>query len=337
MEAVCYSKRDQNKVLCRLCSQRCLIEDGDRGTCGVRENKGGTLYSLVYGKAIARHVDPIEKKPLFHMAPGSLCFSVATVGCNFSCRFCQNADIAQMPKDRNGLIMGDPAPPEELVQSALASGSQSMAFTYTEPTVYFEYAYDTAKIAKEKGLRTVFVSNGFMSREAVDMVAPYLDAANIDLKAFTDDFYKTYCGARLEPVKDTLRRMKEKGIFVEITTLLIPGLNDSEPELQALAHFIASDLGPETPWHISRFHPTYRMTDRSATPLASLSFARQTGLDAGLYYVYTGNVPGHVGENTFCYHCGKELISRKGYRIYANAVTGGQCPDCHSPIHGVDL
>lgn len=337
MEALCYSKRHNNAVLCHLCSQRCVIENGHRGKCGVRENKQGTLVSLVYGRAIAQHVDPIEKKPLFHLAPGSLSFSVATVGCNFSCGFCQNADIAQMPKDRNGLIMGETVSPESLVQSAVNSGSRSIAFTYTEPTVYFEYAYDTAKLAKEKGLLTVFVSNGFMGGEAVDMVAPYLDAANIDLKAFSDDFYKTYCGARLEPVKDTLRRMKASGIFVEITTLLIPGLNDSEPELKALADFIVSDLGPETPWHISRFHPTYRMLDRPVTPLASLSFARQTGLDAGLYYVYTGNVPGDMGENTFCYHCGKELITRKGYRIYANAMDHGQCPDCHSPIHGVDI
>lgn len=337
MEALCYVRKDQNKVLCFLCSQRCLIGDGHRGKCGVRENTGGTLYSLVYGKAIARHVDPIEKKPLFHIAPGSLSFSVATVGCNFSCSFCQNADIAQMPKDRKGLIMGDHIEPEEIVKEALSSGCRSIAFTYTEPTVYFEYALSTAKIAKANGLRTVFVSNGYMSREAVDLVAPYLDAANIDLKAFTDDFYKTYCGARLAPVKDTLRQMKNANIFVEITTLLIPGLNDSEPELRAMADFIVSDLGPETPWHISRFHPAYRMLDRPVTPLASLSFARKTGLDAGLFYVYTGNVPGDVGENTFCYSCGKELISRKGYRIYANAVLNGQCPDCRSPIHGVEL
>lgn len=337
MEAMCYSKRDQNKVLCHLCRHRCLIPDGERGLCGVRENRQGTLYSLVYGKLVARHVDPIEKKPLFHVAPGTLSYSVATVGCNFSCRFCQNADIAQMPKDRKGLIMGDTVMPGEVVEAAIRAGCQSISFTYTEPTIFFEYAYDTAVLAKGRNLKTVFVSNGYMGSEAIEKIAPYLDAANIDLKAFSDDFYKTYCGARLESVKETLRQMKAAGIFLEITTLLIPGLNDSEKELQALAHFIVTELGPETPWHISRFHPTYRLTDRPVTPLASLSFARKTGIEAGLYYVYTGNVPGDSGENTFCYHCGKTLVHRHGYMIRDNAIQNGKCPDCQTPIHGVDI
>jgi len=286
---------------------------------------------------VAEHIDPIEKKPLFHLAPGSLSYSIATVGCNFSCRFCQNADIAQMPKDRNGMILGSPVRPAQVVESALRAGCLSISFTYTEPTVYFEYAFDTATLARQKGLKTVFVSNGYMGAEAIDMIAPVLDAANIDLKAFSDDFYKTYCGARLSPVKETLRKMKAAGIFLEITTLLIPGLNDSETELKALAQFIVKDLGPETPWHISRFHPTYRLTDRPMTPLASLSFARKTGIEAGLYYVYTGNVPGDTGENTFCHLCGKTLIHRRGYMIRDNAIENGKCPDCQAPIHGVDI
>lgn len=336
-EALFYEPRENRNVLCRLCRHRCLIENGHRGICGVRENREGILYSLVYGQVIAGHVDPIEKKPLFHLSPGSLSYSIATVGCNFSCRFCQNADIAQMPKDRGGSIAGKETNPEKVVKEALLAGCRSIAFTYTEPTVFFEYALDTATIAREKGLKTVFVSNGYMGAQTIEAAAPVLDAANIDLKAFTDDFYQTYCGARLEPVKENLKLLKKAGIFLEITTLLIPGLNDSEPELRAMADFIASELGKETPWHISRFYPTYRLTDRSPTPLSSLSFARNVGIEAGLHYVYTGNVPGDTGENTFCPSCGKTLISRIGYRIRNNAIAGGSCPDCKTPIHGVDI
>lgn len=337
MEASFYTKRDKNAVLCHLCRQRCLIEDGARGLCGVRENREGILYSLVYGKPVARHVDPIEKKPLFHLAPGSLTYSLATVGCNFTCRFCQNADIAQMPKGSKGTIIGENVDPETAVSEALSAGCRSMAFTYTEPTIFFEYARDTAMVARGKGLLTLFVSNGYLGSEAILAIAPYLDAANIDLKAFTDDFYKTYCGARLEPVKQTLREMKAAGIFLEITTLLIPGLNDNETELRALAEFIASDLGPETPWHISRFHPTYQLTDRPVTPRSSLAFARNIGVESGLYYVYTGNVPGDVFENTFCHSCGRTLITRQGYRIIDYALDNGVCPDCRTPLHGVEI
>jgi pyruvate formate lyase activating enzyme len=337
MKAYLYESLENNKVKCNLCSHRCVINDGKRGICGVRENRSGVLESLVYGKLIARNIDPIEKKPLFHLFPGSLSYSVATVGCNFKCFFCQNADIAQMPSDRDGMIMGDSGSPEEIVADALKHNCRSIAYTYTEPTVYFELAFDTAKLAHEQGIRNVFVTNGYMSSEALHMISPYLDAANVDLKAINNDFYKKLCGAGIEPVKETLKRMKTLGIFIEVTTLIIPGLNDDKKELEKLASFIAVSLGPETPWHISRFHPTYKLTDRSSTPVETLISARETGLRSGLKYVYTGNVPGDNGEKTFCYDCNQMLIDRWGFAVRSNLIKNSSCPYCGAKIDGIGL
>ncbi len=337
MEAYLSESLSENRVRCHLCHHRCVISEGRRGICAVRENRGGTLQTLVFGKVIARHVDPIEKKPLFHFLPGSLSYSIATVGCNFKCRFCQNADIAQLPADRRGLIVGDAVTPREIVTDASRQRCASIAFTYTEPTVFFELAYETARLAREEGIRSVFVTNGYMTPEAVEMIAPCLDAANVDLKAFSDETYRHYCGARLEPVKETLREMKARGIFLEVTTLIVPGMNDDMAELRRLAAFIAADLGPETPWHISRFHPTYRLTDRPPTPLETLLEARRVGLDAGLRYVYTGNVPGEEGEGTYCYRCGKLLVDRMGFFIRRNRIANGRCPDCGTAIDGVGM
>jgi pyruvate formate lyase activating enzyme len=314
-----------------------LIKAGRRGICGVRENREGALQTLVYGRLIARNVDPIEKKPLFHLMPGSRSYSIATVGCNFKCRFCQNADIAQMPNDRQGAIVGTACTPEAVVSDALAQNCQSIAYTYTEPTIYFELAYETAKIAHAKGLKNVFVTNGYMSREALEMVAPYLDAANVDLKAFSNDFYKNQCSAKLEPVKDTLRQMKALNILVEVTTLMIPGLNDDPGELADLAAFIADALGPETPWHISRFHPTYRLTDRPPTPVGTLQEAYEIGQKAGLRYVYMGNVPGQGGESTYCHHCHALLLERSGFFIRHNHIKEDCCPQCKTPVYGVGM
>lgn len=337
MEAYLYDKLEDGTVKCNLCNHRCLIKNGKRGICKVRENRDGTLESLIYGKLIAKHIDPIEKKPLFHLFPGSLSYSIATVGCNFKCRFCQNADIAHMPEDRDGMIMGNHAAPEDVVAEAVKTNCRSIAYTYTEPTIYFEFACDTAKLAHEKGILNVFVTNGYMTAEALEMINPWLDAANVDLKAFNDAFYKQYCGAKLEHVKDGLKLMKSLGIFVEITTLLIPGLNDDISELEALASFIAESLGPETPWHISRFHPDYKMTDRPVTSVSALSGARQIGLQAGLKYVFTGNVPGEEGENTFCPDCGKTVISRWGFTVRGYHIENGRCGFCAQPIDGVGL
>jgi pyruvate formate lyase activating enzyme len=337
MEARLYEKMEDKKVRCILCAHTCVIKPGRRGICGVRQNQDGILETLVFGRLIAQHVDPIEKKPLFHLLPGSRSYSIATVGCNFKCRFCQNADIAQMPNDRSGAIMGSPCSPAGVVESALKQDCQSIAYTYTEPTVYFEFALETAKLATAKGLKNVFVTNGYMSGEALEMAAPYLDAANVDLKAFNEDFYKTRCSAKLEPVKETLRRMKTLDILVEVTTLIIPGLNDDPGELRRLVHFIVEDLGPETPWHISRFHPTYKLTDRPPTPVETLIAAAEIGKNAGLHYIYMGNVPGRGGESTFCHQCGALLIERLGFTVYRNMVQDGQCPECRTPVHGIGL
>jgi pyruvate formate lyase activating enzyme len=337
MEALLYEKLENGNVRCVLCSHRCMIKPGKSGICHVRENQGGTLRTKVYGRLIAQHVDPIEKKPLFHVHPGSRSYSIATVGCNFKCRFCQNADIAQMPAAHRGRVVGDKVQPQEVVRSALRQDCRTIAYTYTEPTIYYEYAYDTAKLARQAGLLNVFVSNGYMTAEALQMIAPVLDAANVDLKAFNDAFYRTYCGARLEHVKQTLLQMKSVGVYVEVTTLIIPGLNDDRAELRALATFLADSLGPATPWHISRFHPTYKLTDRPATPVDTLLKAREIGLQAGLRYVYTGNVPGEESESTFCHQCGKCLIERWGFSIRSYNVQEGRCPECGAEVAGIGM
>ncbi len=337
MEAYLYEKLEDQKVQCNLCAHTCVIKPGRRGLCGVRQNGNGVLETLVFGRLVAQHIDPIEKKPLFHLLPGSRSYSIATVGCNFKCRFCQNADIAQMPGDRQGTIMGSTCSPESVVADALRQDCQSIAYTYTEPTIYFEFAFETARRAAAKGLKNVFVTNGYMSGEALEMVAPFLDAANVDLKAYSDDFYKTRCSARLEPVKETLRRMRALKILVEVTTLIIPGLNDDPGELRSLADFIVGDLGPETPWHISRFHPTYKLTDRPPTPFKTLTMAREIGLKAGLHYVYMGNVPGRGGESTYCHHCGALLIERLGFSVHRNTIQNDQCPQCRTPVYGVGM
>ena len=337
MEALLYVPLKEDTVQCNLCSHRCVIKEGRRGICGVRENQNGRLETLVYDKIIACHVDPIEKKPLYHFYPGTLAYSFGTVGCNFKCRFCQNADIAHMASDHDGRITGKNFSPEDIVADAQKAGCRSIAYTYTEPTIFFELALATAKLAHAQNIKNVFVSNGYMTSEALEMVSPFLDAANVDLKAFSDDFYKKMCSARLSPVLETLKKMKAADIFVEVTTLLIPGLNDDPAELKDLAGFIANELGDDTPWHVSRFYPTYRLTDRPATPLETLIQARDTGLEAGLKYVYTGNVPGENSENTFCYSCGQKLIHRKGFYVAENKVTDHKCPDCGAVIHGVGL
>ncbi len=332
-EAMLYDKIADEQVRCNLCAHQCTIKSGRRGICGVRENKEGVLYSLVYGTLIAENIDPIEKKPFFHVYPASKSYSIATVGCNFSCSFCQNHDISQMPRTTR-MIYGEDSSPEEIVARAKKSGSKTIAYTYTEPTIYFELAYDTAKMAVENGLKNVFVTNGFMTTETLETVAQYLAAANVDLKSFRDDFYRKHCGARLHPVLESLQKMKEKGIWVEITTLLIPTLNDSDEELKDIARFIV-ELGIETPWHISRFHPQYKMQEVPVTPLTSLHRAAQIGKDAGLKYVYSGNVPGDQGENTYCFKCGNLLIERYGFRIVSMNLKGNQCPKCTTELDGV--
>ncbi|UCG13451.1 MAG: AmmeMemoRadiSam system radical SAM enzyme [Deltaproteobacteria bacterium] len=334
-EAMLYENMENKKVQCHLCAHRCVIKDQKRGICGVRENQGGRLQTLVYARAIARHVDPVEKKPLFHFQPGSRTYSIATVGCNFHCLFCQNADIAQMPREIKR-IMGEEFTPEQVVLAARQTGCRSISYTYTEPTVFFEYAYETAKQAHALGLKNIFVTNGYMTPEALNIINPYLDAANVDLKAHSDDFYKSQCGANLAPVLNSLQKLKAMGVWLEVTTLVIPTINDSDRELKEIAQFI-KQLGPETPWHVSRFHPTFRLTSVPRTPVETVKRAREIGLRAGLHYVYTGNVPGDEGEKTLCHQCGKVLIDRIGFSTAHYSIRDGSCPDCETPVAGVEI
>jgi len=331
-EARLWEKRPDGTVRCRLCAHECRISPGNHGLCHVRENRNGTLYTLTYGKLIAAHVDPVEKKPLFHFLPGTLTYSIATAGCNFTCRHCQNASISQLPAERHE-VPGTFASPETVVREALDHRCESISYTYTEPTIFFEYAYETAVLAHEKGLRNIFVTNGFMTRQAIEMLAPVLDGANIDLKAYSESFYREICGGRLEPVKAAIATMVRLGIWVEVTTLVIPGYNDDPGELEAIASFLVS-LNPGIPWHISAFYPAYRLTNAPPTPARLLTNAREIGLTKGLKFVYTGNVPGDEGENTYCPQCGKRLIHRVGFTIIENLLKNGQCPFCHTVLEG---
>jgi pyruvate formate lyase activating enzyme len=323
-------------VRCRLCSHRCRIPPGHSGFCGVRENRGGTLQTLVYGALVAQSIDPIEKKPLFHLRPGSLSYSIATPGCNFRCAHCQNYHISQVQRDERR-IPGHFVPPEEVVRQAGASGCESISYTYTEPTIFFEYALDCMKLAKGAGLANAFVTNGYMSPECLELAAPYLDAANVDLKAMSDRFYREICGARLQPVQETLRELWGRGIWVEVTTLLIPHQNDTVEELRALARFLAS-ISPDLPWHVSGFHPAYRLTKEPPTPAASLHEARRIGLEEGLRYVYTGNIPGSGGEDTRCPGCGRTVVTRRGFSVLQTHLSlQGTCASCGAPVPGIDL
>jgi pyruvate formate lyase activating enzyme len=335
-EAMLYEKLSGGKVRCNLCNHRCVIKDGNYGICGVRQNRGNSLFSLVYDKIVATHIDPIEKKPLFHFYPGSGAYSIATIGCNFTCRHCQNADISQAPQEKREYIVGGTMRPDDIVKAAEKGGCRSIAYTYTEPTIFFELAYETAKIASGSGIKNIFVSNGFMTTEALEEISPYLDGINIDLKAFTEKFYKEICGGRLEPVLDTIKRAKNLGIWVEVTTLIIPTLNDDRDELRQIAEFIAA-VDKDIPWHISQFYPTFRLTNLPRTPVETLHSAREIGIKAGLHYVYEGNVPGRGNESTYCYRCGALLIERWGYSIRENIIKDGHCSTCKSTIAGVGL
>ena len=321
-------------VRCGLCPHRCLIAEGDAGVCRVRKNEGGRLHTLVYGLAAATNADPIEKKPLFHFLPGSRSFSIATVGCNFRCAFCQNWTLSQSPRELKK-VLGEPLDPEQIVRMTLDAGCASISYTYSEPTIYFEYALDCGKLAKAARLRNTFVTNGFIETAPLEDLRGVLDAANVDIKAFTEEFYRKHCGGRLAPVLAAAKKMKAMGVWVEITTLVIPTLNDSDHELRDLARFIAEDLGPETPWHVSRFHPDYKMPDLPATPEKTLARAREIGMEEGLKFVYTGNVWGDEGESTFCPSCGKTLIARTGFQIRSMDVVEGKCRFCQAAIAGV--
>ncbi len=339
-EALLYEKLDERIVHCYLCAHHCKIADKKFGFCGVRQNIAGILYTHAYGKVIAAAVDPIEKKPLYHFLPGSFSFSIATIGCNFHCGFCQNWKISQQSYRDKGLIPKGTVPeseeelkPRQIVEAAAKNKCKSISYTYTEPTIFFEYAFETAKLAKEKGLYNNFVTNGFMTKECLTMIKPYLDAANVDLKFFRDESYKKVCAGALAPVLNSIRLMREFGIWVEITTLVVPGENDSEEELNDIARFIAS-VDKNIPWHISRFHPDYKFSDHAATPIDTLKKAEELGEICGLKYVYVGNVSG-FGNDTYCHNCNKLLIKREIFSILEYNIQQGKCPFCSTVIPGV--
>lgn len=332
IEALLYEKLENHKVRCLLCGHKCVIPAGDVGVCQVRRNDNGTLTTLIYGSVISQNVDPIEKKPLYHFYPGSRAFSIAAPGCNFQCQWCQNWQIAQMPR-LYGMLDVEETTPGQIVERAQATNSRSIAYTYTEPTVFFEYTYETAKLAHQASVANVYVTNGYMSSEMLDLLHPYLDAANVDLKAFRQRTYSRYIGASLQTVLDSLKKIKALGIWVEVTTLLIPGLNDEPSEVEDIAAFIAGELGTDTPWHISRFFPHYKMANTPPTPPESLRTALEAGQAAGLQFIYLGNM--HGESNTFCPTCQKLLIRRQGYYIAENHVKAGKCGHCGEKIPGV--
>ena len=321
-------------VRCLLCHHRCRLREGGVGRCGVRRAVGGEVTSLVYGRVVAANIDPIEKKPLYHVLPGSRTYSIATLGCNFTCRHCQNAAISQVGEGVAVQRSGVAREPGEIVAAALAGGCRSISYTYVEPTVFFEFAYDCSRLAVQAGLGNIFVSNGYMTGQVIDHLAPLLTAINIDLKAWDDDFYRRICGGSLQPVLDSIARCRERGIWVEVTTLLIPGVNDGDGDVAAIADFLVS-LDANIPWHVSGYHPAHLMRQPGPTPAATLVRARDIGLARGLRHVYTGNRAGCGGEDTLCPQCGQVLIARQGYRIAELRLVGGRCPACGMSLAGV--
>lgn len=334
-EAMLYEREPGGSVLCRLCAHLCRVEDGAQGLCRVRENRGGTLYALNAQRLSARHVDAIEKKPLFHFYPGSQAYSIAAHGCNFRCGYCTNWMVSQTSGARSASA-GEAVAPADILLAAQDAHCRSIAYTYIEPTIFFEYINDTAHLARAAGLLNVFKSNGFMSAQMLDACRPFLDAANVDLKAFRESTYRSL-GGRLQPVLDNMVRMKGMGIWLEVTTVLITGVNDGAAELKEMAAFIAGELGADTPWHISRFFPAYRMTDLLPTSVDVLRLAREIGLGQGLRYVYCGGIPDKGSQDTHCPDCGSLLIERRGFELLANRVDDDRCQHCGAQIPGVGI
>lgn len=332
VEARWYKKLPQRKIECELCPRRCVIDDLERGYCGVRENQGGVYHSLVYGRACSANIDPIEKKPLFHFLPGAKAFSIATVGCNVMCKFCQNWEISQANVDQ---VESFDLPPAQVAAVAKQRRCEVIAYTYTEPVIFSEYMYDSAVEGRKAGVRSVMISNGYINPTPMKELCRVLDGVKIDLKAFNNRFYKELVAGELQPVLDTLVLLKKQKMWTEIVYLIIPGWNDDAGELRELCTWIKNDLGADTPLHFTRFHPQYRLTNIPSTPIAVLRTARRIGLESGLHYVYTGNVPGDEGESTYCPACGATVIQRIGFSVLARAMNGGKCAKCGAPIAGV--
>jgi len=330
-EAQLYARLKNRQVHCQLCAHSCKIPEGKFGFCRVRQNISGILYTHNYAKLAAVNIDPVEKKPLYHFFPGTLTFSIASAGCNFRCGFCQNWEISQFNFDHQ--YRNEDFSPDKVIKLALGNNCRSIAYTYTEPTVYFEFALETARLAKVAGLRNIFVTNGYLSQEAISLLSPYLDAANVDLKFFKESSYQKICFAKLRPVLDSIQLLKDAGVWIEVTTLVIPGQNDTPQELEAIAKFIAS-ISKDIPWHISRFHADYQFKDYASTPETTLKLAYDLGLSQGLHYVYVGNF-GAWGQDTLCGACRKLLIKREGFNILASYLKQNKCVFCQTALPGV--
>jgi pyruvate formate lyase activating enzyme len=322
----------ENKVKCTLCPRGCEVADVERGYCGVRENQGGQYQTLVYGAVCSANVDPIEKKPLFHYLPGTDAFSIATAGCNIECKFCQNWEISQYRPEQIESVLVTPA---ELVKTCKARRAPTIAYTYSEPVVFYEYVHDVAAAGRQQGVGSVMISNGYIQEQPLRQLCKQLTGVKIDLKAFTDKFYQEMCAGELKPVLATLEVLKSTGIWFELVVLIVPTLNDSPDEIKQMAEWVVKHLGPDVPMHFTRFHPTYRVTNLPQTPVSTLEACRKTALDAGVRYVYAGNVPGHPGENTYCHGCRKQLVRRVGFQVVSNEIKDGKCPQCGAAIPGV--
>jgi len=331
-EVLYYKKLGKNTVQCLNCPHKCQIGEGKRGFCRVRENQGGRLFNIVYSMPCAVHIDPIEKKPLFHVLPGSKTFSIATAGCNLRCKFCQNWQISQAkPEEVNSVTLS----PKEIAEQAKKTDCLSIAYTYTEPTAFYEYALDSAIEAKKLGIKNTMHSNGFINPEPLSNICPHLTAINVDLKGFTDKYYQDICSGRLQNVLDSLILIKKKGVWLELTNLIIPALNDKPEEIKQMCEWIVKSLGPEVPIHFSRFFPMYKLTTLPPTPPATLETARKIAVAAGLHFAYIGNIPGHPAENTYCPNCSSIVVKRSGYSILNIELENGRCKNCNEPIPGV--
>lgn len=328
-EGVLYDELPGNKVKCNICSHRCVIAEGKKGICRTRQNKNGKIYTLIYNTVSSEAVDPVEKKPLYHFLPGTLSYSLGTIGCNFRCLHCQNWNISQASLDDSYTIE---ITPETAIKRALASGSKSIAWTYNEPAIWHEYTYDTAVLAKKAGLKTIYVTNGYITPEALRRIAPYLDAFRVDIKSFSDDFYRKTCGARLNPVLESTKLARELGMHVETITLVIPTKNDSPEEITSIVRWVHDNLGRDTPMHFTRFYPMYKMDDHYPTPVTTLEMAYEIAKKEGMRFVYLGNVTGHRYENTYCPECNTLLIDRNRFRVSSINIRDGKCPECGEGI-----
>jgi pyruvate formate lyase activating enzyme len=328
----CHNPHSGSYVKCELCPKDCIISEGKRGDCRVRENRGGKLYTMVYGNPCAVHADPIEKKPFYHFLPTSVAFSIATAGCNLHCQYCQNWEFSQFPPEE---LDHYDLPPELIVENALSTGSRSVAYTYSEPTIFYEYMIDTARAGQEKGLKNVVISAGYTNPGPLRELCRTVDAIKIDLKGFNEEFYQKVCDATLQPVLDTIELIHEEGVHLEIVNLVVPTLNDDRDELRELARWVVDNVGPDVPTHFNRFHPQYQLLNLPPTPVESLETAREVALQEGINYAYVGNVPGHPANHTYCARCGEPIIIRQGFAVLEYHIRGGNCEYCANPIPGV--